>query len=101
MVEADPGFADELRMSAAATEGGRETARESFEQRIRAGIVLARCEIDVLRAHQLRERLGGKRPDDTDAFEPCLGVAREGELVRIEVEVAIEPFQNLRAFARL
>src|SRR6266851_3194118 len=86
-------------MSAAPTEGGRETARESFEERIRAGIVLTRREIHVLRAHQLCERLGGKRPDETDALESCLRVARERELMRIEIEIAVEPFQDLCAFA--
>src|SRR5438067_8984214 len=88
-------------MTAAAEKGGGKSAGQRLEQRVRAGIVAARGQIDVVRAQQVGERRRGERSYDTDPPEARLGTAGECDLVRIEVEVPVDPAENVGALARV
>ena len=55
LVEAEPGVADELGMAAASQVDRRKAAGERLEQRVRARVVAARGDVDVLAAKQLGE----------------------------------------------
>ena len=88
-------------MPAGAQKRGGEPARQRFEQRIRAGIVAARREIGVVRAQQIRQGRGRERLDDPNVLERMLRVAGEGDVEFVELEVAVEPRQDVRAFARI
>ena len=56
-------------MPAAVAVGGRQAARKRFEQGVRAGVVAARRDVDVLRPEQVGERGRIERPDDAEALE--------------------------------
>ena len=62
--EREPALADELGMPAAVPEGRRQAARERLEQGIRAGVVAARRDVDVLRPEKVaraRSNRAGRR----------------------------------------
>ena len=69
LAERDPALTDELRMPAAVAVRGRQAARERLEQRVRARVVPARSDVDVLRPEQVGERARLERPDDADPLE--------------------------------
>ena len=77
----------------------RQTARERLEERVGAGIVAARREVDVLRAQERRERVRVERADDVDALERRRRAPGERQLVARVVEVAVEPGERLTALA--
>ncbi len=88
-------------MPAAAQERGGQPAGEAFEQRVRTRIVATRREEDVMRAEQVGERSRSERPDDVNALEALLRAAGESEFVGVEVEVLVQPAQDVRALARI
>src|SRR5262249_49157389 len=91
----------ELRVPPATSKDSRQPTCQSFEQRIRARVVMARREEDVLPPQELGERLGRERWDDANAPKRLLGVSRKGQLTRVEVETLGEPRQHIGALARI
>src|SRR5205823_12554717 len=101
IVEADAALPDELGMSAAPQKRRRQTAGKRLEQGVGARIVAARGEVHVVRAQQIGERLRGERADGADPLELRSGTAGEGDLEGIEVEVPVEPPEDVGALARI
>ena len=75
-VEPDPAVPDELGMPAAAQKGRGKPAGERLDQRVRARVVPARRDVDVLAAEQLGELLRRDRTDDARALEGDRASAR-------------------------
>src|SRR5262245_64119705 len=88
-------------MAAAPAVRRRETARERLEERVRAWIVTARGDIEVLRAEEIGERARVEWPDDAHVLEGSGRAAGERDLVAGVVEVAIEPRERVAALARV
>ena len=91
LVEPEPALADELRMAAAAQERRRQPAGERLEQRVRARIVPARGEVDVVLAQEVGQLVRRQRADGPDPFEPRIGSAGERDLELVAIEMAVEP----------
>ena len=88
-------------MSAARAERRRQAACEGLEQRVRAWIVVARREVDVLRAQERGERVRVERADDVDVLELPRRAPGERHLVAGVVEIAVEPDERVSALARI
>ena len=67
--EGQPAVAHELRVTAALEVGRGQPTGESLEEGVRARIVAARRDIDVVRAQKLAEALGAQRADRPDPLE--------------------------------
>ena len=99
LAEREPALADQLGVPAAREERRGKAAGERLQQRVRAGVVAARGDVDVVRAQELGDRRGVDRPDRPDPLERDRALADEGQLVAIPVEVAVEPGEGLGALA--
>ena len=62
LAEREPAVTDELRVAAACAKGRGQPARERLEERVGARIVVARGEVDVLRAQERREPWESRGP---------------------------------------
>src|SRR4029079_10376681 len=69
LAEGDAGSPDELRMTTAVAVSGPQAAGERLQQGVRARVVPAGCDVEVLRSQQLGKRSRFERPDGADTFE--------------------------------
>src|SRR5262245_49772219 len=88
-------------MTAATQKSGGQTARHRLQQCIGARVVPARRDVDVMLTQEVRQRLRRERSDRADALETLPRVSRKGQVEVGEVEVLVEPRQDLRAFPRI
>ena len=62
-------LADELGVTAAVSIRRRQAAGERLEERVRAGVVAARGDVEVLRSEERGERVRVERADDANVLE--------------------------------
>ena len=102
LVEADAALAHQLTVRPASHVDGREPARQPFEQRVRAGLVAAGREEDVVGAEHVRDRAGVARGQHADPAQLDVGLAADvRQLDPLLVEVAIEPGERLGPLGRV